>query len=138
MISQHAQCRAVGVTNFILEPMTRPMFILQGKNEVTLILESFGEVRHIFLTGKHSPNLRPSWYGESIGHYEGDTLVVDTIGFNDQTYIDGFHTPHTTQLHTIERFHLVDGGQEVAGGCARGRSGRFHDALERGAALPAV
>ncbi len=113
VISQHAQCRAVGVTNFILEPMTRPMFILQGKNEVTLILESFGEVRHLFLTDKHSPNVKPSWYGESIGRYEGDTLVVDTIGFNDQTYIDGFHTPHTTQLHTIERFHLVDGGRKL-------------------------
>ena len=113
VISQHAECRAVGVTNFILEPMTRPMFILQGKNEVTLILESFGEVRHVFLSEKHSPNLKPSFYGESIGHYEGDTLVVDTIGFNDRTYIDSFHTPHTTQLHTIERFHLVDGGKEL-------------------------
>ena len=113
VVGQHAECRAIGVTNFILEPMTRPMFILQGKNEVTLILESFGEVRHIFLTDKHSPNLKPSWYGESIGHYEGDTLVVDTIGFNDQTYVDGFHTPHTTQLHTIERYHLVDGGREL-------------------------
>jgi hypothetical protein len=38
---------------------------------------------------------------------------VDTIGFNDKTYIDGFHTPHTTRLHTIERFHLVDGGNEL-------------------------
>jgi hypothetical protein len=113
VISQHAECRAVGVTNFILEPMTRPMFILQGKNEVTLILESFGEVRHVFLADKHSPNLKPSWYGESIGHYEGDALVVDTIGFNDKTYIDGFHTPHTAQLHTVERIHLVDGGKEL-------------------------
>jgi hypothetical protein len=113
VISQHAECRAVGVTNFILEPMTRPMFILQGRNEVTLILESFGEVRHVFLTDRHSPNLKPSFYGESIGHYEGDTLVVDTIGFNDKTYVDGFHTPHTTQLRTTERFHLVDGGKEL-------------------------
>ncbi len=113
VIGQHAECRAIGVTNFILEPMTRPMFILQGKNEVTFILESFGEVRHVFLTDRHTPNLKPSFYGESIGHYEGDTLVVDTIGFNDKTYIDGFHTPHTTQLHTIERFHLVDGGREL-------------------------
>lgn len=113
VVGQHAQCRAIGVTNFDLEPMTRPMFILQGKNEVTLILESFGEVRHIFLTDHHSANLKPSWYGESIGHYEGDTLVVDTTGFNDQTDIDGFHTPHTARLHTIERLHLVDGGREL-------------------------
>jgi hypothetical protein len=42
-----------------------------------------------------------------------DTLVIDTVGFNDKTYVDGFKTPHTTQLHTIERFHLVDGGSEL-------------------------
>ena len=50
--------------------------------------------------------LRPSWQGHSIGHYEGDTRAVDTIGFNDKTFIDGFDTPHTTQLHVIERWHL--------------------------------
>jgi len=113
IISQHAECRPIGVTYFLLEPMTRPMFIIQGKNEVVMILESFGDVRHIHLADKHTANLKPSWYGDSIGHYEGDTLVVDTIGFNDKTHIDGFHTPHTTQLHTVERFHLVDGGREL-------------------------
>jgi hypothetical protein len=113
IVSQHAECRPIGITYFDLEPTTRPMFILQGKNEVTIILESFQDVRHIYLSDKHRAGLKPSWYGDSIGHYEGDTLVVDTVGFNDQTYIDGFHTPHTTQLHTVERFRLVDGGKEL-------------------------
>jgi hypothetical protein len=113
LISQHATCRPIGVTSFLLEPMTRPMYILQTPKEVTLILESFGEVRHIYLTDKHSAKPKPSWYGESIGHYDGDALVVDTIGFNDKTFIDGFKTPHTTQLHTTERFHLIDGGKEL-------------------------
>jgi hypothetical protein len=113
IVSQHAECRPVGVTYFDLEPMTRPMFMLQSKNEVTIILESFEDIRHIYLSDKHRSDLKPSWYGDSIGHYEGDTLVVDTIGFNDKTYIDGFHTPHTAQLHTVERFHLVDGGKEL-------------------------
>jgi hypothetical protein len=113
IISQHAECRPIGVTYFILEPMTRPMFFVQGKNEVVMILESFSDVRHIYLSDKHRADLKPSWYGDSIGHYEGDTLVVDTVGFNDKTYIDGFHTPHTTKLHTVERFHLVDGGKEL-------------------------
>ena len=99
------------MTNYILEPMTRPMFILQGKNEVTPILESFGEPRHIFLTDRHSPNLKPSYYGESIGHYEGDTLVVDTIGLDTRTAVDGFQTPHTEQLHVVERFHMIQGGK---------------------------
>ena len=58
----------------------------------------------------HSANPKPSWYGESVGHYEnGDTLVVDTVGFNDRTYIDNYRTPHTTQLHVVERFKLIDG-----------------------------
>src|SRR5207302_6741836 len=60
---------------------------------------------------KHHPNPKPSWYGDSIGHYEGDTLVVDTIGLTDKTFIDQFMTPHTTQLHVVERFRLIDGGK---------------------------
>ena len=112
-ISQLATCRPLGALAFVLSPMTRPMFILQSSKEVLLINESFNEVRHIYLTGSHRPSLKPSWEGDSIGHYERDTLVIDTVGFNDKTYVDGFKTPHTTQLHTIERFHLVDGGNEL-------------------------
>ena len=112
-ISQLATCRPLGALAFILSPMTRPMFILQSQKEVLLINESFNEVRHIYLTGSHRPSLKPSWEGDSIGHYERDTLVIDTVGFNDKTYVDGFKTPHTTQLHTVERFHLVDGGNEL-------------------------
>jgi hypothetical protein len=54
--------------------------------------------RHIFLTDKHSASVKPSWYGESIGHYEnGDTLVVDTIGLAGGKYhfLDTFRTPHS-------------------------------------------
>jgi hypothetical protein len=59
------------------------------------------------LSDKHSANLKPSWFGESIGHYEnGDTLVVDTIGLNTKTYIDNFRTPHTEKLHVVERFRI--------------------------------
>lgn len=112
-ISQLATCRPLGALAFVLEPMTRPMFIIQSAKEVTLINESFNEVRHVYLTDRHRPNLKPSWEGDSISHYENDTLVIDTVGFNDKTYVDGFKTPHTTQLHTIERFHLVDGGNEL-------------------------
>jgi hypothetical protein len=112
-ISALATCRPLGALAFDLSPMTRPMFIIQSAKAVTLINESFSEIRHIYLTDKHRPNVKPSWEGDSIGHYEGDTLVVDTVGFNDKTYVDGFKTPHTTQLHTIERFQLVNGGSEL-------------------------
>jgi hypothetical protein len=113
MFSPHASCWPVGVPAFDLMPMTRPMYVVQGPKEVVLILTSFSDVRHIHLADKHSSSIKPSWYGESVGHYEGDTLVVDTIGFNDRTFIDGFDTPHTAQLHVIERFHLVDGGETL-------------------------
>jgi hypothetical protein len=69
-----------------------------------MILTSFGDVRRVYLADKHSANVKTSWYGESIGRYEGDTLVVDTIGLDDRTLVDGFGTPHTKELHVIERY----------------------------------
>jgi hypothetical protein len=110
VVSPSASCWPKGVTAFLLSPMTQPMFIVQGRREVALILTSFNDVRRIYLADKHSENVKTSWYGESIGRYEGDSLVVDTIGLDDRTWVDGFGTPHTKQLHVIERFHLIEGG----------------------------
>jgi hypothetical protein len=106
----HASCWPVGVPGFLLRPMTQAMYFIQAPKEVVMILASKVEVRHIRLTDKHSPNVKTSWYGESIGRYEGDTLIVDTIGLDDRTWVDGFGTPHTKQLHVVERFHLIDNG----------------------------
>src|SRR6202163_4378456 len=111
--SPTASCWPKGVTGFLLSPMTQPMYFVQGPKEVIMILTSFNDVRHIRLTDKHSDNLKTSWYGESIGRYEGDALVVDTIGLDDRTRVDQFGTPHTKQLHVIERYHLVDGGKTL-------------------------
>jgi hypothetical protein len=109
--SPTASCWPKGVTAFLLSPMTQPMFFIQGPNEVVMILTSFNDVRHVHLADRHSANVKPSWYGESIGHYEGDALVVDTVGLDERTLVDGFGTPHTTQLHVIERFHLIEDGK---------------------------
>ncbi len=106
--SLHASCYPVGVPRFDLLPMTRPMYFVQGPTKVLMILTSFADVRRVFLNVPHSKDLKPSWHGESVGHYEGDTLVVDTIGLNDKTTVDGFETPHTEQMHVVERFRLVD------------------------------
>ena len=106
--SLHASCYPVGVPRFDLLPMTRPMYFVQGTDKVLMILTSFADVRRVFLNVPHSKDLKPSWHGESVGHYEGDTLVIDTIGLNDKTSVDGFETPHTEQLHVVERFRLVD------------------------------
>jgi hypothetical protein len=87
------------------------MYFVQTPKVVVMILSSKQEIRHVYLTDKHSPNVKTSWYGESIGHYEGDTLVVDTIGIDARTWVDGFGTPHTKELHVIERFHLIEDGK---------------------------
>jgi hypothetical protein len=106
----HASCWPVGVPGFLLRPMTQAMYFIQTPKVVLMILSSKQEIRHIYLTDKHSANVKPSWYGESIGRYEGNTLVVDTIGIDERTWVDGFGTPHTKDLHVVERFHLIEDG----------------------------
>jgi len=106
-------CRPAGVPNMLLVRLT-PFFFLQTPKEVWLIWQNDHMVRRVFLDREHSKNLKPTWFGESVGHYEnGDTLVVDTIGLNDKTTIDNYHTPHTDKLHVIERFHKLGNAMEV-------------------------
>jgi hypothetical protein len=104
--TREARCWETGVPAFHLNPGL--MHIIQTPKEVVLFL--VGRARHIWLDVPHSADPKPSWYGESVGHYEGDTLVVDTIGFNDKTFVDSYRTPHTDKLHVVERFRLIDGG----------------------------
>jgi hypothetical protein len=59
---------------------------------------------------RHPAELDPTWFGHSIGHYEGNTLVIDTVGFNDKSWFDNRGYPHTEQLHTIERWTRIDSG----------------------------
>jgi hypothetical protein len=87
-----------------------PTYFIQTPTKIVMISQQDHQVRHIYLNVPHSANPAPSWNGESVGHYEGDTLVVDTIGMNDRTFVDNFRTPHTTQLHVVERFRMIDGG----------------------------
>ena len=109
-----ASCRPGGVPGFLVMGRVNPLYFVQGKNEVILINEGGPEVRRVFLDVPHSAHPKISPYGESIGHYEGgDALVVDTIGLSDDTYVDNYRTPHTTQLHVVERFEVVDGGKTL-------------------------
>jgi hypothetical protein len=82
---------------------------LQTPKEVTIIVANQAQVRHIYLDVPHSKHVTPSWYGESVGHYEGDTLVVDTIGIKtgEFTPMDRYGTPHTEKLHVVERIHMA-------------------------------
>ena len=79
---------------------------------VSIIWERDHHVRRIYLNQEHSENPEPSWFGESVGHYEGDTLVIDTIGMNSETFVDFFRTPHTEQLHVVERWQLSEDGKQ--------------------------
>ncbi len=107
------RCWPIGVPAFLLYPVT-PVYFLQTPDEVTIIWQEDHMVRHVYLNRQHSQNVKPSWFGESIGHYEGgDTLVVDTVGLNTRTFVDQFRTPHTEQLHVVERFHILPGGNAM-------------------------
>src|SRR5580658_4067872 len=109
-----ASCRPGGVPGFLVMGRVNPLFFVQGKTEVVLINEGGPEIRHVLLDVAHSQAPKISPYGESVGHYEGgDTLVIDTVGLSDDTYIDNYRTPHTTQLHVVERFRLTDGGKTL-------------------------
>jgi len=111
-LSPQAACWPVGVPGFDLHGI-HPLFFVQGPKQVLMIWEADHQVRHVYLTDKHSPNVKPSWYGESIGHYDGDTLVVDTIGLSAKTFVDRYQTPHSDKLHVVERFRVVEGGKFV-------------------------
>ena len=112
MYARESRCWMTGVPAYLLNP-AQPTFLLQQPDKVTMLWQMDQQVRHIYLNVPHSANPKPSWYGESVGHYEGDTLVVDTIGQNTQTFIDNYRTPHSEKLHVIERYHLVDGGNTL-------------------------
>jgi len=108
-----ARCWPAGVPAFAVYAHVRPIYFLQTEKEIVIINESDMQTRHIHLNVPHSSNPKPSWYGESVGHYEGDELVVDTIGLNDKTFVDNYRTPHTDQIHVIERFKMIDGGKQL-------------------------
>src|SRR5580692_2084508 len=86
-----------------------PLQIVQTPGEVIMLFE-WDSMRHqIHTDGRaHDESLGPLWMGDSIGHWEGDTLVADTVNFNDKTWLDRIGHPHSEQLHVIERIRRVD------------------------------
>ena len=110
-----ASCWPAGVPGFMVFGCgAGTVYFIQTPKEVTIINEGDQQVRHVYMNVPHSTRVAPSWYGESIGHYEADdTLVVDTIGLNDRTFIDNYRTPHTNQLHVVERWKLTEGGKTL-------------------------
>jgi hypothetical protein len=106
-----ASCRPGGVPGYMVMGRVNPMYIVQGPKEVVFINEGGPEVRRVYLNVPHTAHPRITPYGESVGHYEGDTLVVDTIALSPDTFIDNSRTPHTDQEHVIERYRLAEDGK---------------------------
>jgi len=104
-------CRPAGVPGIDIFSRLRPVYFLQTPKQITIVNEGDQQVRRVYLNVPHSKNVKPSWYGESVGHYEAGELVIDTIGLSDKTFVDNYLTPHTTALHVVERFKLADDGK---------------------------
>jgi len=86
------------------------MQVIQQPDKVTILYPFDHQFRQVRLNQPHPENVSPSWYGDSVGHYEGDTLVVDTVGIKVAQYsmIDWYGTPYTEALHLVERYRLID------------------------------
>jgi len=104
------RCWPAGVPAYVLEPPFNITVFIETPKEILMIHQQDQQVRRIFMNVPHTESPKPSWTGESVGHYEGNELVVDTIGFNDRTFVDNYRTPHTDRMHVVERFKLIDGG----------------------------
>jgi hypothetical protein len=107
------RCWPAGVPALNIYNRGQPVHFIQAPDKVVIINELYAQIRHVYLNVPHSAHVVPSWYGESVGHYEGDELVVDTIGLNDRTFVDNYRTPHTEQLHVVERFKMIDSGKTL-------------------------
>jgi len=84
--------------------------IFQKPDSLTMIYRQGDEVRRVRMNEPHPAQVTPSWYGDSVGHYEGDKLVIDTIGIKIGPFamVDMYGTPHSPALHVVERYRLVD------------------------------
>ena len=100
-------CLPAGLTRLVNTPM--PMEIVQTPKKSVFLFEGFSSYIVVPTDGrKHTKDPDPTWYGESIGWSEGDTLVVDSTGFNEKTRLDTIGHGHSDQLHVIQRYTRTD------------------------------
>jgi hypothetical protein len=104
-----ARCRPIGVPGVL--NLGEPVQFLQASEQITVLYQRDSQVRRVDLNGKHPNNAQPSWYGHSIGHYEGaNVLVIDTIALDDRADTDRLGTPHSEKMHVVERYTLDPDG----------------------------
>src|ERR1700730_1464952 len=85
--------------------------MLQQPDKITILYSNDNEFRHVPMNQAHPARVTPSCHGDSVGHYEGDTLVIDTVGIKtDRPFamVDMYGTPHSKALHVVERYRLLD------------------------------
>ncbi len=103
--SESANCLPPGLPGIMTQPY--PMEFLLTPGQVTIVIEAYSQVRHIYTDGRPLPaDPDPTFYGTSVGHWEGDTLVAESVGF--EPVPRGLTFPYSDQMKVIERFHLAD------------------------------
>ncbi|MGC3980400.1 MAG: hypothetical protein QM808_03985 [Steroidobacteraceae bacterium] len=105
------KCVPPGIPRLAMQPF--PFDIVQGPRHVAIMHEWNHLPRTIYMAEGHFDGIGPTYLGQSVGKYEGDTLVVDTNQFNDQTLLDDSGLPHSDELVTVERYRLIDDGKRL-------------------------
>ena len=105
------QCLPHGMPRLMESPY--PIEIVQSPGRITFLHEVAHNLRRIWLNRPHPQNPGNTFMGDSVGHWEGDTLVVDSVGFNERTFIDDEGSSHSTRLHTVERYRKIEGGAQL-------------------------
>jgi hypothetical protein len=106
-----AYCWPHGVPRVMNSPY--PIQLIQKPDEIVIVHEVAHNVRHIYMNTPHSSPVKTAFMGESVGHWEGDTLVIDTVGVDPRTWIDEVGLIHGPKLHTVERIRKVEGGRTL-------------------------
>jgi hypothetical protein len=100
-------CLPLGLPRFMIS-VPYPMEVFQVPTRVIIVQEGPQTMRQIHMNRQHPKDLDPTYSGDATGKWEGNTLVVDTIGFNDKTWLDGGGLPHSEAMHLVERIRRMD------------------------------
>jgi len=101
------KCNPVGIPRILFFP--QPIELVQTPDRVFMFFERDHEWRQVWTDGRgHAKDPEPTWMGDSIGKWDGDTFVVDSVGFNDKSWLDFYGDPHSDELHLVERYKRVD------------------------------
>ncbi len=104
------RCLPHGITDF--DALPYPRRFVQTPDMIYMMFEAYNHFRQIYMDGRALPeNPQPAWFGYSVGKWDKDALVVDTIGFNETTWLDDGGHPHSESMHVTERFHRVNLGR---------------------------